>query len=388
MPRRGENIHKRKDGRWEGRFLPPRDVTGKRSYQSVYGKTYQEVKKKLYEKKSAANISVPLLQSPAKTIDALAKEWLAEIRKSRKYSTFVKYESIYARHLHDYIGNMQVEQINPAVCRDMLKQVYETNKAPSDRLSASTLRSIKSVCCQILRYGNRDISISSRDILSVSPNMLSASPNTNTLRMTNGISVFTPGEQTRLTAYLLQNMDSYKLGIIVCLLTGIRLGEICALETDDIQMENKRLIIRRTVQRIKATDGTNKTALYITSPKTKHSQREIPICTTLETLLKNHMGTKKYLVNGNKPMEPRTYQYMFARFLQEALLEKKNFHTLRHTFATNCIDSGMDPKCLSEILGHSDVKTTLNKYVHPTLAMKQKQMDSLACYCGQILGQP
>lgn len=379
MPRRGENIHKRKDGRWEGRFLSVKEVNGKRVYQSVYGKTYQEVKRKLQEKKCMANETSIMLHSSAKTVEMVAEEWLSEIRQKRKYSTFVKYESIYTKHIQKYIRDMSLEQISAELFLDILKQEYNRGTMLSEGLSDSTIRSIKSVFCQILRYGDRDIALNSRNTL---PNRSS-----NNVRFSNEISVFTANEQTRLISYLRQNTDSYKLGILVCLLTGIRLGEICALETNDIQLENKRIMIHRTVQRIKTTDGSNKTSLYITPPKTHHSRREIPICTTLETILKDHMEQKKYLVNGDKPMEPRTYQYMFARFLKYISLEKKNFHSLRHTFATNCIDSGMDPKCLSEILGHSDVNTTLNKYVHPTLAMKQKQMDSFACYCGQILGQ-
>lgn len=379
MPRRGENIHKRKDGRWEGRFLSVREVDGKQGYQSVYGKTYQEVKKKLQEKKSRVNEISTALHSTTITVEMVAEKWLSEIRHTRKYSTFVKYESIYTKHIQNYIRDKSLDQMSAEVCLDILKQEYNKGTMLSEGLSDSTIRSIKSVFCQILRYGNRDITLNSRDVL--------PSQSGNNVRCPNEISVFTTNEQTRLISYLLQNMDSYKLGLLVCLLTGIRLGEICALETSDIQLENRRIIIHRTVQRIKAMDGSNKTSLYITPPKTHHSRREIPICTTLENILEAHMEQKKYLVNGDKPMEPRTYQYMFARFLKDIALEKKNFHSLRHTFATNCIDSGMDPKCLSEILGHSDVNTTLNKYVHPTLAMKQKQMDSFAYYCGQILGQ-
>lgn len=357
MPQRGEHIRKRKDGRWEGRFR----TASAKGYRSVYGKTYDEVKQKLYARE---------------TVEAIAEKWLSETKETRKYSTYVKYESIYKKHIRMYIGSLPVGQVDAEMCLRILRQENGTGGSTGQRISDSMSGSIKSVLCQILRYGGNEISINSRKDLPSQP----WNPD-----LPQKISVFTAGEQARLIAYLRRDTDSYKLGILVCLLPGIRLGEICALETKDVQMENKRILIRHTVQRIRISGGKNKTALCITPPKTRHSQREIPICTTLEGLLEEHMTGSKYLVNGEKLMEPRTYQYMFERFLQEISLERKNFHALRHTFATNCIDSGMDPKCLSEILGHSDVNTTLNKYVHPTLAMKQKQMDFFAYYCGQLL---
>lgn len=378
MPRRGENIHKRKDGRWEGRFLSTRKSNGERSYQSVYGKTYQEVKRKLYEKKMMAEQISDSSYAGVRTVEDIAEEWLSGIKRKRKYSTYVKYEGIYQKHIREHTKDMLVTQVSTEVCMNILQKECDRSRRESGGLSDSTVRSIKSVLCQILRYGGNTIIFNSKDALLVEPGFSDS---------LYKISVFTAEEQSRLIAYLRHETNSYKLGILVCLMTGIRLGEICALETKDIQLENKRIIIRHTVQRIRTAEGKKKTALSITSPKTQHSRREIPICKTLEMLLKTHMKEERYLVNGNKIMEPRTYQYMFARFLEDINLERKNFHALRHTFATNCIDSGMDAKCLSEILGHSDVNITLNRYVHPTLAMKQKQMDSFACYCGQILGQ-
>lgn len=357
MSQRGENIHKRKDGRWEGRFR-----TGtEKEYRSVYGKNLKEVRKKIYEKS---------------TVDAIAVDWLAETKRTRKYSTYVKYESIYKKHIREHIGSMAVGQVDDEVCLRLLQQEHGKKGGEAGGLSPSTVSSIRSVLLQILRHGGNEIRINSRkDWRILSQNTIKP----------RKISVFTAAEQAALLAYLERNTDSCRLGILVCLMTGIRLGEICALETRDIQLENKRIIIRRTVQRIRTAGGESRTALCITPPKTRHSEREIPICTALEPFLREHMGHERYLVNGQKVMEPRTYQYMFARYLEEIGLERKNFHTLRHTFATNCIDSGMDAKCLSEILGHSDVNITMNRYVHPTMAMRQKQMDFLAYYCGQIL---
>lgn len=167
------------------------------------------------------------------------------------------------------------------------------------------------------------------------------------------------------------------------LFTGIRLGELCALETNSINIERRVIEIRSTVQRIQYLDSPHKTSLYISIPKTQSSYRDVPICNFLVDLLKDNMPDTKYLINGNALMEPRTYQYKFKKYMNDLSINNINFHALRHTFATNCIECGMDVKCLSEILGHADVKTTLNRYVHPSHDMKIKQVDNLAILLGQ-----
>lgn len=190
--------------------------------------------------------------------------------------------------------------------------------------------------------------------------------------------IFTEGEQQQIKEYLLENLDSYNLGLFVCMLTGLRLGEICALKTDHINMSKRVIVIEQTVQRIKSEKDECKTELMVTRPKTANSNREVPICDILFTILDKALPGDQYLVNGNRVMEPRTYQYYFHRVLDDLSIQDRTFHSLRHTFATNCIASGMDPKCLCELLGHSDVKITLNRYVHPSMAQKMNQLNSFA----------
>ena len=161
------------------------------------------------------------------------------------------------------------------------------------------------------------------------------------------------------------------------------MGEICALSTQNIDFVNKTVKISQTVQRIKNESGTA-TTLYCAPPKTFCSIREIPLCDNMIEIIKKYNSSGMYLINGNSPMEPRTYQYRFNKYLKEAEIAKKNFHSLRHTFATNCIANGMDVKCLSEILGHSDVKTTMNRYVHPSMETKRIQINQCMSEYGQI----
>ena len=178
-------------------------------------------------------------------------------------------------------------------------------------------------------------------------------------------------------------MNNFRnVGIIVCLYTGVRIGEICALTWNDIDLKNEIIYINKTIQRI-YVDKKN-TYISIDAPKSKKSNRKIPISKKLLEILKEikreHSYTgKEYFLTGkeDKFIEPRNYQYAFHKVLKECGIERCKFHNLRHTFATNCIEHGMDIKSLSVTLGHSNVDITLNKYVHSSLDNIKKQLDKL-----------
>ncbi len=375
MSRRGDNIRKRKDGRWEGRYIFSRELNGKAIYRSVYGKTYNEVKKKLSEKDT-------VLQCPEqyinKTLDDAAISWLNIIKQCKKYSTYVKYENIYTKHIKGVLGNKKLNNVTEDMCENFIdSKRFCDNTNNAIELSNSTLSSIKNVLTQIIKHGtnNETFKIENRQ------------KNKCSLKKTDEIQIFTKTEQQRMFNYLITDIDNYKLGILVCLFTGLRLGEICALKRENIDLENRTIRISETVQRIKSEKSDTKTELLISTPKTANSNRLVPICDTLYYLLKNHLTETHYLINGSTVMEPRTYQYYFKKLINTLSIDGKNFHCIRHTFATNCISNGMDVKCLSEILGHSDVKTTLNKYVHPTMEQKISQVNSLSYNYGQLQGQ-
>lgn len=209
----------------------------------------------------------------------------------------------------------------------------------------------------------------------------------------NNINTINTTDQQKLTEYLLTELDIYKLGILLCLFMGLRLGEICALKWEDIDMISRTLHVNRTVQRLPVdtvhTSGssqnnhtaTRKTSLYIDSPKTSNSLREIPIPDFIYDKLSDYYNTSiksdSYFLKKNQPMDPRTYQNRFHIYIKEAGIGNTHFHALRHTFATNCISSGADAKSVSEILGHSNVNITLNRYVHPNLETKRSAINSI-----------
>jgi integrase len=195
--------------------------------------------------------------------------------------------------------------------------------------------------------------------------------------------VLSDDEQAILEKFLCTDMDESKLGIFVCLYTGIRIGEVCSMLWSDFSLEKGVLNVSRTMQRIQnlETESSEKTKVVTTDPKSDFSVRTIPLPDCLLEKLKQFnpalQGT--YLLTGEagRFIEPRTYQYRFKSYLLKCGITDANFHALRHTFSTRCVALGFDLKSLSEILGHANVNITLNRYVHPTLEMKRSNMNKL-----------
>ena len=171
------------------------------------------------------------------------------------------------------------------------------------------------------------------------------------------------------------------MGILICLNTGLRIGEVCALRWENIDFESKKIHIEKTIERIYSKEE-NKTIVIIDTPKSITSVRTIPINSKLYNILKQIRGKSKktdFVLTGSSEhyVEPRNYQYHFKEILKRNKVKKYKFHTLRHTFATNCIEAGMDIKSLSEILGHADVSITLNIYVHSSDKIKRKYLEKI-----------
>lgn len=158
---------------------------------------------------------------------------------------------------------------------------------------------------------------------------------------------------------------------------GLRIGELCALKWEDVDLEKREITVSKTIQRIQVRNGKRRTKLVITEPKSANSMRIIPIPECLAELLKQFKNNADCFVlsDNKKPVEPRTMQYRFAKILRNADLPSVHFHSLRHLFATNCIALGFDVKTLSEILGHSSIEVTLSRYVHSSMDRKRACMD-------------
>ena len=203
-----------------------------------------------------------------------------------------------------------------------------------------------------------------------------------TERSKHSISVFTVDQQRRLMRHLTENFTFLNLGVLICLHTGLRIGEICALRWEDIDSENGILQVQRTIERIYIlSDGNKHTELQLSTPKTRNSQREIPLTKDLLRLLKPFrkvVNPQFYvLTNSPKPTEPRTYRNYYRHLLNSLNIPFIKFHGLRHSFATRCIESGCDSKTVSILLGHANISTTLNLYVHPNFDQKKRCIDTM-----------
>lgn len=371
MARHGENIRKRTDGRWEGRYQIYSEEKEKQIYHSVYGRSYEEVKNKLaIERNSIKNpvewdAKEKAAVQESITFAEVSEKWLEEVKNSKKTSTYIKYDMIYKKYLKDKFPNTAIYKITDAVVTGQI----------TEPLSDSLLKSIYCVLNQILKFASRRYPIAVSN-LKKPDNHIRSKP----------VDVITQKEQTKLLAVLHHKTDLFKLAVLLCLHTGLRLGELCALKWADIDCQGGVLTVNRTAQRLPVEGQRTKTALLETAPKSEYSRRDIPLSIAVLGLLDCFRHEKEYIFGGDGPMEPRTMQYHFKKILNEAELQNKNFHILRHTFATNCIENGTDVKSLSEILGHSDVQITLNRYVHPTMDTKRRHLDNLSVFYGQIYG--
>lgn len=199
---------------------------------------------------------------------------------------------------------------------------------------------------------------------------------------TSEIEVFTPKHLRILMDYLVSNINSKNLGILICLNTGMRIGEICGLKWSDLNMKRKLISVNKTIYRIyNGSHEFKKSEVIVSSPKTKNSFRTIPMTGFLFKYIKmmypNGLKDNFILSSDVVPIEPRTYRYYFHKLLISLQLPDLKFHSLRHTFATRCVESQCDYKTLSAILGHSKISTTLNLYVHPSHDQKRHCIEKM-----------
>ena len=195
--------------------------------------------------------------------------------------------------------------------------------------------------------------------------------------------VLTKEEQTRLVKYLLDDMDECKFGVLLSLLTGMRIGEVCALQWENVCLQEQTVKVKSTMQRLKdfSESSTSKTKIVISEPKSDTSARVIPLTEYAVRLCKTHWCNSPgaFVLTGeaNRYIEPRTLQYKLERYTADCDLDGVHFHTLRHTFATRCVEVDFEIKSLSEILGHSSPRITLERYVHSSMELKRDNMNKL-----------
>ncbi len=373
MPRKGENIYKRKDGRWEGRYIKSRSCTGKILYGYVYAKTYREAKTKLQEviplHKTKSTASVV---ANTNLFSVVTSEWFEGIKTQCKESTQNKYENLLSSYILPTYGNQTLDNITYDFIESHCNDLLVSGGNAGQGLSPKTVTDVLSVIRNILKFAIRKGMYVPCDGSGVQVK-----------HATKPMRVLSKTEQEQLCKCLLVEPDPCDIGILVCLFTGLRVGEICALRWEDISFSDQTIYVHHTLQRIqnKSENFIPKTKIVVTVPKSSCSIRTIPIPDELSKLLREcQKSSVGYILtnDANKFVEPRTMQNRFKKVLKLSGVESANFHSLRHTFATRCIELGFDVKSLSEILGHATVNITMNRYVHPTLDLKKENMKKLS----------
>lgn len=363
MSRKGENIYKRKDGRWEGRYL--KYIPGEKPrFGYVYARSYREVREKLRE---AATLwkEQPVAQTgePLRFREA-ALAWEQQTFPQVKQSTRVKYHTTLQLHLLPTIGDVPLVDLTHQKIESLARELLR-NLAPR---SVSDVLSILRSVLRFARVGGAEVPCDGSSVRIRRPPV--------------EIRVLSQSEQELLIRHIFADLNPRSAGILLSLMTGLRVGEICALRWEDIALDEQMLYVRHTVQRLQNLSPEGPRTLVVEStPKTASSARAIPLPEDLVRVLLSLPGPREgYFLTGDpgRCIEPRMMQYHFSRMTQICGIDHANYHALRHTFATRCVELGFDIKSLSELLGHSAVSMTLNRYVHPTMELKRSHMQRLA----------
>lgn len=293
------------------------------------------------------------------TFDRVANEWFLLSKQRLKRSTYQRYLCTYAKHIKGTFGKMPVEKIDVMRLYDFAVQKLK------EGLSPGTVNNILIIIHVCLKHSHRLYKTPMIDMIYMKAPY-------------KEMRVLSREEQNRLTKYLYANTDIYKLGVLLSLNTGIRIGELCALTWNDIS--DGCININKTMQRLPKKRGKG-SEVVVDSAKTNSSIRKIPIPSFLLEEIEMYRSANQsnhFLSSKHKTIvEPRTLQYRVKRYYKSCEIENATFHTLRHTFATRAVESGFDIKTLSQILGHRNVEVTLNKYVHTSDEQKRKNMDKM-----------
>lgn len=375
MPRKNKNLYKRIGKIWEQPNLK-NHLHKKDKYEYALAKDYKETMERLVDictantQTTQENIaSSSALRS--EKFDVIANEWFAAQKSQWKQSSIVKYSNILNSYLLPDFSEREISEITRDEIVAFGSKLLENGGASGNGLSPKTVTGIISVLKNVFQYATHIKGYAVADIQGISVKH-SQKP----------MRILSRAEQQALSKYLYAELNPCNLGILICLYTGLRIGEICALKWKDISFEEQYLYVHQTMQRLqmKESEGT-KTAVIISTPKSDCSIRRVPIPNDIFLVLKEAKQQENaFILTGtaHSYMEPRTMQNRFKKVIQHCNIADANFHALRHTFATRCVELGFDMKSLSEILGHASVNITLNRYVHPSMELKQKNMNMLS----------
>ena len=360
-----KDICRIRDECWEGRYIKER-TDGKIKYGYVFGKTFDETKQKL-KKIPVAVFS----ESIDTTFKFISHEWLCSRENQLCTSSISKYSNTLDLYIIPKFGDIIISDIRR---RDVIlfgNELLGSGGVLGTGLSSKTVNGVISVMKNVFDFALNEKLLTVANIRDISIR-----------QPQKPLRILSLSEQQKFSGFLMDNLDFCHVGILICLYTGLRIGEICALRWEDINVDGGYLCVNKTMQRLQVR-GENgaKTQIFITSPKSNCSIRKIPIPKKLLTVLTAvKCKPEAFILTGSEYhfIEPRCMENHFKAAVKACDIQKINFHALRHTFATRCIELGFDVKSLSEILGHASVNITMNRYVHPSMELKKKNMDMLS----------
>ena len=367
MSRRGENIYKRNDGRWEGRYIRGRTPEGRAQYGYVYAATYSACREK--RRQRLRELPREITPSNNMTFPEAVELFFTEREQKRKLkeSTVSRYRYVVRQYIQPQLGAAPLYTLT----EERVAAFYQRLQGQS--LSPKSARDVGVLLRAILRTATKR-GCSCTGVNAELP-----------ICKKRQVEIFTEPEIVQLAHHIMDEPNLTGLGVLLTLNSGLRLGELCALRWSDIDLHAGFLRVDREVQRLYEKGHTR---LVVQPPKSESSRRRIPLPADMLSLLaaykSKHAGDTCLLTGTAAPLEPRTMQNRYRSLLKRAGVPYRNFHALRHTYATRCIEQYVDVKSVSEMLGHSDVRITLQTYVHVSLSHKQQAVQSI-CFlpiCG------
>lgn len=320
----------------------------------VYGRSYPEVRSPM--ERSGKNGNRLLFSQ-------LLIAWAEDSRSRIKESSYQCYLTKLRVHILPYFKDLPYRELTS-------RQIMEfVSRKLAEGLSAKYVSDMVIIMKSCAKWAGSNFGLTDRIHSAVCPKVRREEPQ-----------LLSAGQRKVFAEQLISDHDTTSSGVLLAMFSGLRIGELCALQWQDIDLENAVLHIRSTLQRIKVSDLPNRTSVVITSPKTESSRRDIPLPAFMVNILENFRSSPTdYLLSGGpRPIEPRLMNYRFKKLLKRAGLPSVRFHALRHTFATLCLQQDFDIKTLSEILGHSGADVTLKTYVHSSLERKRQCMNRLS----------
>lgn len=362
MARRGENIYKRKDGRWEGRYIKGRTESGRIRYGYVYDRSFKKLRKKLLHCKNLYENNNILSNDFRGTVKEWLTQWFRELEyEPLKPATQASYQYKLTKYVLPYLGNKKLEKLTQEDVQGLVQQLKQI------KLSVSSIRLV----LQIMKRSLRNAFQASMIVRLFDNVKLPKAAKTK-------VTALPENQQIKMEESLPEK--EVELPVAIALNTGMRIGEICALKWEDVDFSAKEITVKRTLQRIPIQDAEQKTAVIEGPVKSESSLRKIPINSHLLSLLKRIVKEKKspYVIGKKQRYtEPRALNYQFKKFMKKLQLGTIHFHQLRHTFATRLLEKGADVATVSALLGHHSAKMTLDIYVDSTKEQRIKWVNEL-----------